>query len=347
MQILYTIIGYTDPGNNQFVFQNVTDIAEMFMRKLLSHTVDNNRTRVYNFSSDGEMADIVCSYAQAYLHPLETGTNLDLDARSERIVKRLLDAENFANRQLGATGTKVKTGSIVLSLIRDDEGELRFVFAKVDHTRYLEGTNLELQVGFSIEDQDIWKTAVVQISKQPISTGDVLVYMDRPAKYWTDGFLGLIAKRTDALNTTSMYKSVSGTIKREVEKISVNDYLVLWSTLVHKMNAGTDFDYNVFIDELIDNYTPQSDKLGELLGELKTKLFNLPDKIGFDRQFRLDPKDVASLAKAQTLKIAPGIELKVNSEVDIKQAISTDTDENGNKYIRIKCTDKKTIDELS
>ena len=188
---------------------------------------------------------------------------------------------------------------------------------------------------------------MVQISKQPISTGDVLVYMDRPARYWTDGFLGLIAKRTDALNTTSMYKSVSGTIKREVEKISVNDYLILWSTLVHKMNAGTDFDYNVFIDELIDNYTPQSDKLGELLGELKTKLLNLPDKSGFDRQFRLDPRDVASLAKAQTLKIAPGIELKVNSEVDIKQAIGTDTDENGNIYIRIKCTDKKTIDELS
>lgn len=348
MQILYTTIGYTDPGNNQFVFQNVTKIAQMFMRKLLSHTVDNNRTRVYYFRPDEEMADIVCSYAQADVSPLESGANLDLDAQAERIVKRLLDAENIANRQLGATGTKVKTGSIVLSLIRDDEGVLRFVFAKVDHTRYLEGTNLELQVGFSIENQDIWKTAVVQISEQqPISTGDVLVYMDRPARYWTDGFLGLIAKRTDALNTTSMYKSVSGTIKREVEKISVNDYLILWSTLVHKMNAGTDFDYNVFIDELIDNYTPQSVKLDELLGELKTKLLNLPDKVGFDRQFRLDSRDVASLAKAQTLKIAPGIELKVNSEVDIKQAIGTDTDENGNIYIRIKCTDKKTINELS
>lgn len=348
MQILYTTIGYTDPGNNQFVFQNVTKIAQMFMRKLLSHTVDNNRTRVYNFRPDEEMADIVCSYAQADVSPLESGASLDLDAQAERIVKRLLDAENIANRQLGATGTKVKTGSIVLSLIRDDEGELRFVFAKVDHTRYLEGTNLELQVGFSIEDQDIWKTAVVQITEgQPISTGDVLVYMDRPARYWTDGFLGLMAKRTDALNTTSMYKSVSGTIKREVEKISVNDYLILWSTLVHKMNAVTDFDYNVFIEELIDNYTPQSAELGERLGELKTKLLNLPDKSGFDRQFRLDLRDVASLAKAQTFKIAPGIELKVSSEVDVKQAIGTDTDENGNIYIRIKCTDKKTIGELS
>ena len=29
MQILYTIIGYTDPGNNQFVFQNVTKIAQI------------------------------------------------------------------------------------------------------------------------------------------------------------------------------------------------------------------------------------------------------------------------------------------------------------------------------
>ena len=348
MQILYTIIGYTDPGNNQFVFQNVTKIAQMFMQKLLSHTVDNNRTRVYYFRPDEEMADIVCSYAKAYLNPFETGTNLDLDAQAKRIVQRLLEAENKANRQLGATGTKVKTGSIVLSLIQYDEDELRFVFAKVDHTGYLEGRNLEFQVGFSIEDQDIWKTAVVQISKQqPIRTGDVLVYMDRPARYWTDGFLGLAAKRTDALNTTSMYKSVNGTLKREVEKISVNDYLILWSTLVHKMNAGTDFDYNVFIDELIDNYIPQSAELGERLGELKTKLLNLPDKSGFDRQFRLDPKDVASLAKAQTLKIAPGIELKVNSEVDIKQAIGTDTDENGNIYIRIKCTDKKTIDELS
>ena len=86
MQILYTIIGYTDPGNNQFVFQNVTKIAQMFMQKLLSHTVDNNRTRVYYFRPDEEMADIVCSYAQAYLNPFETGTNLDLDAQAERIV---------------------------------------------------------------------------------------------------------------------------------------------------------------------------------------------------------------------------------------------------------------------
>ena len=104
MQILYTIIGYTDPGNNQFVFQNVTKIAQMFMQKLLSHTVDNNRTRVYYFRPDEEMADIVCSYAQAYLNPFETGTNLDLDAQAERIVQRLIEAENKRNRYKGKDG---------------------------------------------------------------------------------------------------------------------------------------------------------------------------------------------------------------------------------------------------
>lgn len=349
MQILYMCIGYTNPETNEFVFQKAEGKAEAFLRKLLEHTVDNGRTRVFQFCPDEVVAEIVLSYAQAMLFPLETSPDFDLDAQSNKIVRRLLDAENKANKQLDAMNKKVKSGSIVLSLLRDDAGVLRFVFAKVDHTRYLEGANLELHTGFSVEDRDIWKTAVVQVrEEQPVSVGDVLVYMDRPAKYWTDWFLGLMAIRTDAFNSSSMYKAVCATLKREVEKVSMNDYLILWQTLVHRINSGKEFDYNEFVYELIDNYKPQTAELDEeRLNKLKGKLLGLPESSGFDRQFVLEPGDVASLAKVRTVKISSGIELRINREVDVRNTISEVTDENGNRYIRIRCIDGNAFDEMS
>lgn len=349
MKNLYMSIGFMNPETNEFEFQKAEGEAKAFLQKLLEYTVENDRTRVYQFRPNEEMAEIVLSFAQAMLSPFEASPDLDIDAQLSTIVKRLLEAENKANRQLVTMGKTVKSGSLVLSLLRDDEDVPYFVFAKVDHTGYLEGAKLELQTGFSIEDRDIWKTAVVQIKEVPhVSVGDVLVYMDRQTRYWTDWFLGIKETRTDAVNTSTMYKAVSGVLKRDVEKVSVNDYLILWQTLVHRINAEKDFDYNAFVDVLIGEYRPQSDEFDqERRDRLKMKLQKLPENSKFDRKFMLEPGEVASLAKARTVKIAPGIELKINNEVNVQEIISEDTDEYGNKYIRIRCADGNVLNELN
>ena len=344
MRILDTYIGFTNPETNEFVLQKAKGEAEEFLRNLLEYTLTNSRTREYQFRPEEEMAEIVLSFAQARLAPFDTRLDINLDKQLEAIVERLFDAENRANKRIGSTGRTVKTGSIVLALLQDDEEIPYFVFAKVDHTRYLEGEKLELQTGFPIEDRDIWKTAVVQLRKgRHISIGDVLVYMEKQATYWTDWFLGLTAKRTDAANTLSMYKAVCGVLKREVEKVSVNDYLILWHTFVQRINAEKGFDYNVFVDELLDEYTPQTDKLQK--EDLKNTLLKLP-KNNFDIQFNLDPRDIATMTKFQVIKLSPGIELRINSDVDVDKVISKASDSNGDMYIRIRCTDKKVYDKF-
>ena len=52
------------------------------------------------------------------------------------------------------------------------------------------------------------------------------------------------------------------------------------------------------------------------------------------------------MTKFQVIKISPGIELKLSSDVDVHQAISKATDGSGDMYIRIKCTDKKVYDKF-
>ena len=347
MNILFMRIGFTNPETNEFVFQKAEGEARVFIQKLLEYTVKNKKTRVYQFRPEEKMADIVLSFAQATLAPLETELNLDIDSQLNTIMNRLIEAENKANKQLGEKWNKVKTGSIVLSLVVDDEKVPYFVFAKVDHTRYLEGDKLELQTGFSVENRDIWKTAVIRIRQdRHVSLGDVLVYMDRPARYWTDWFLGLTAVRTDALNTSTMFLAVKNTLKKELEKSSLNDYLILWQSLVHRINADNAFDYNEFIEKLLKEYKPQTDELDDSRKEaLMDKLLQLPEKEGFDMQFNLDPGDIGTMIKFQVIKIAPGIELKVSRDVDVHRVISSVQDNNGNKYIRIRCTNKQVHEQ--
>ncbi len=342
MTVLYKSIGMTNPEGNEFVFQTPPKEAEEFIRHLIKYTLENRRTRTYRFAGDRVVKQTVVSYARAADNPLGMDTGSNLDTYAESIAQELLEAERIPNAKLKATGTRIRNGNLVLALVRDEKRELYFVIAKVDHMNFFDGVNLEQHPGFPGENNNIWKTAVIQINERPeISVGDVLIYMDRPAKFWTSGFLSLAEVRTDAMNSKLMYRAVIGVLKRQVEGVSANDFLLLCATLTHRMHTEGTLDYVTFINEFIDAYKAQDPRLGEkAISALKKNLLSLPEKCGFDRQFNVDPSDIAAMENKQTIPIADGIELTISDRVTApRNLIKTYEDEDGTRYLMIRCWD--------
>ncbi|MDO4804499.1 MAG: hypothetical protein Q4A32_06750 [Lachnospiraceae bacterium] len=351
MNIYYYCIGWMNPEDNKFYLQDrkKSDEVKKYIRELLEHTVNNRRTRTYVMDEEGEMSEIIRAFANAEHDPLEAQNDANLDDLAGRIGSRLVAAESSMHKQKPVRDKRIRTGSFVLSLLRNSEGKLCFIIAKVNHELFLEGQNLEEHVGIPLDSKDIWMTAVVMISETPkVTVEEVHVYMDRPAKYWTDVFLEVKEKRDNRTNSKLMYQEVRGILKKNVEPVSANDFLILWNALVQRMRKETHLDYGEFVDELLDDYRPQEKELDtSFLKTLKNQLAALPDDRGFDRKFTVDSTDIARMLKSEKLSIAEGIELTISERVKEPQKwITSFRDSEGIRYIRIRCTDSNAFEKF-
>ena len=111
------------------------------------------------------------------------------------------------------------------------------------------------------------------------------------------------------------------------------------------MKSNAHIDYRTMIDTVLENYVPYDfDK--ERLDEYRNKLYDLPNKKGFDYQFNSIPTAInARIGKIY--KVTTGIEVKITDSIpDIKETIKAFQAENGVRYLRIKVTDADTYDSF-
>ena len=322
---------------------------ENFISELINFITNNSNVKNYKVHDDNTQT-VACvkriiAYANRIATMLGYGNIVEqIHDQSESIADKLLRVEVDAQQRIEATGQNVKRGSLIQALIKDENGGLYFVLAKVEHREWYDGESLLKNFGFPNDKKNVWKSAVFQVSldEDDIVFDRIQVYTDNAAKYWANLFLELDEERSDSTNTRVVFSTLERTLERCVKKKSESDYMILRNTLIGEMKKPRLINYDEFIDELVLDYQPENQALN--MQEVRTQLIEIGNQNKFDKQFQTDPSQVKTRRKNK-YKPVSGVELSIVGAIDnLKRDIrSRESDENG-RYLEIRCTDNETFE---
>lgn len=322
---------------------------ENFISDLINFITNNSNVKNYKIHDDNTQT-VACvkriiTYANRIAAILERENIAEqIHDQSVSIADKLLRVEVDAQQRIEATGRNVKRGSLIQALIRDENGSLYFVLAKVEHREWYDGESLLKNLGFPNDKKNVWKSAVFQVSldEDDIVFDRIQVYTDNAAKYWANLFLELDEERSDSTNTRVVFSTLERTLERCVKKKSESDYTILRNTLIGEMKKPRLINYDEFIDELVLNYQPENQALN--MQEVRTQLIEIGNQNKFDKQFQTDPSQVKT-GRKNKYKPVSGVELSIVGAIDnLKRDIrSKESDENG-RYLEIRCTDNETFE---
>ena len=320
-----------------------SDFAD-FINEYVEYATKNDSVKYYTIQNEHTtVVNCINKIANNAIIIGEDQENLKdkLDSCSQAIAEKLVREEQGAQEKIAGTGKKIKKGSLVQALIQTEEQEYLYIVAKVEHTEYFDGESLQKSFGFPSEKKNVWKSAVFPLLiEDEINFETVRVYTDNEAKYWAFAFLELKEEKNDAENTVAAYNAINRELKRNVKKISERDYWILNNAVYQKMKTRKLLNYNDMINELLTGYVPDNSRLET--ENIKKILLKLPENKKFDSQFTTIPE---ALKRKHHLRypVMENVELKINGEVeDVKGAIVSFSDDQGNRYIKIKCDDPST-----
>ncbi len=341
MNILYASIGLLDEKTDLFKQQTITADVEAFIKKLLEYTLENKRTGQYCFADEGgEKAALVRMLAEAALAPKNEESSDEAGKLVKTAADSLLKAADASRMRLPESKRgEIRNGNLAAAVVRDEEQGLCVIFAKVDHSDWFDGESLTVRPGFSCDDKDIWKTAVVRLKEADrLKAGSVSVYMDNPAAYWTGGFLGLKKVRSDEDNTKTAMTKIQ---KLLAKRLSGGELIMQYSAIVRKMETTDTLNYPDFINELFGVGLLEADSRAKL----RKELLALPEKAGFDTQFKVAQAVLPKLAVRQVFKVNEYMELTlVQGDYDPSDYIKTRVEDSGERVLEIRCTDPETFE---
>ena len=338
MKTLYISIGLLEGAAREFRQQEVSPVIEVFISKLLQYTLQNRRTGKYHFKNADGTAKMIRSFSDAVLRGDEDGGD-KIRAHVSAIAGKLAEAEQAAERKVRAMGGSVKTGSLVLALLADETQGLCAVLAKVDHSKWIDSVDLSIQTGFPYDDKDIWKTAIVRLGEDGgLKPGAVSVYMDRPAAYWTEGFLGLLRERTDEDNTRIVCQRVLKAISNRLNRLEAAAFM---NAFMLKMQNDTELNYPDLVNELVSE-----ERAAEpALNKLREELLALPSKYGFDTQFTIVRAALPKEPVKQSFKVNDYMDLVLTAgDYEPGKLIEAREENSGERWLVIRCTDHKTFE---
>ncbi|WP_455524615.1 hypothetical protein [Holdemanella biformis] len=242
MTILYTSFHILDLDNDMVQRKEMPEEFQVFVKEYIEYANSNEKNKMYTIHD--EQTQVVSCIRQMALNQDKC------EVLTDSIADKLLTSERLAQAKIYHMGSSVKKGSLIQVLIQNSSDELLYVVAKVEHSKWYDGSDLSKKYGFSGDKKSLWKSAVFSMYEinSHIVFKDIKVYSDTMAKYWTVSFLELDEARDDAKNTYSAFKAVDNELKSAVEPVSKKDYVKLSSELQNVMNTPQQLNYNQCID---------------------------------------------------------------------------------------------------
>ena len=341
MQILNKSIRIIDYANEKVYNRDTPETFNEYISELIVHINSNQNVRAYKTTSNSTEV-ISC-----VLDILNNKDSSELfEHKNNLIADRLLRKEIEAQSHVGRMNINVRIGSLIQALLFDQDSETyQYLIAKVEHSEFVDDSDYSFKTGFSKDKKTIWKSCLIDLFNPVAETFDVKIYSDTKAKYWSVDFLELVELINDETNTVSSFKAIDGFLNRNVKRASKQDYVVIRNAFISYMKSNEHIDYRTMVDTVLENYVPYDlDK--ERLDEYRNKLYDLPNKKGFDFQFNSIPTAInARIGKIY--KVTTGIEVKITDSIpDIKETIKAFQAENGVRYLKIKVTDDDTYDSF-
>jgi len=298
---------HLDVSSNKVEKTNINITKETivnYVDSLIKEILDSPNRRLYKFK-DGNtqikssIPDIIAQkedYEKLLFHNAE----------------RLLDKEVKADAKLQKTlKVQVQRGSLMQIHFKQGEND-NILICKVEHDEILNEKSFEIDRGLNTKKK-VYKAFLYYLPNDN-RHGEIYLNDKNESKYWWDEFLELNQIKTDEENTEKSIDKIISTIASSSRKKEFEfDMTILRNGVVGYYRNNKQFNFSDMLDNLFDDYSPFNKNFP--IKRIKEKLNNLTDDSSFDKQFTII-KDKIGKRKKQTIKVGPGLFLKVEEYVN-------------------------------
>lgn len=344
MEILYRSLHNLDLSMEEPVRKEIPSDFDSYITEYINFAINENKiSKTYSVPDHNTtvmhcLADLAVDVIQQ--GNMVTDENLPMEL-SDSIARKLFVIEQVTQARMEHL-TNLQRGSIVQALIRDNE-EYQFIIAKVEHSEWYNGDTLAKNFGFPGENKRVWKSAVIDLSVEGVNIthGNVKVFSNTGARYWTKDFLEVREANSDKVNTEEVLKIVNQELKRSVKGKSLYDYYNLKNSLNHALQSEQIINYPDLIDSLFDSYQPAEPSVNK--EEIRVKLLDKAASGRFDTQFHADPSVVKKNSRIK-YRVNEYVNLMVlEAHPDRRELIKAEKKVTGEKVLIIPCDDNDTF----
>lgn len=335
MKVITQAIRVIDYENDRVLARDIMPNFNEYIEQLIDYI--NNNTSVREYKTHSVNTEVIAEV----LSIIRNQANVDVIKQNiDQIALRLLRKEKEANERISQLDTNVQKGSLILALL-EDESNILFLLAKVEHTDFFDDTDYSVKSGFSKDTKKIWKTCLFEIDDLNALEFGARIYSDTVAKYWWSDFLELEELKSDEYNTKTAFRSIEMTLNRNIKQVAPHDHMIIRNAMYLYFNRVEHFDYGEMLDQTIRNYVPD-DMTEEVKTRLLEKLEVLPQERRFDRQFSPVPSTIKSKMK-KTYEVYNGIQIRIPGGMEeLKDIIWSQQDSDGKQYLKIRLNDEIT-----
>ena len=226
--------------------------------------------------------------------------------------KRLLEKEVKTDKQLQKTlGNKVQRGSLMQIHFKQGKTD-NLLICKVEHDEILNEKSFEINRGLNTKKK-VFK-AFLHFLPNEDRDGSIYLNDKNESKYWWYDFLELDQIKTDEENTEKSIDKIISTIASTSKKKEFEfDMTILRNSVVGYFRNNKQFNFTDLLENLFDKYQPLNKSFP--IERVKEKLNNLTEDNSFDKQFTIISSKIGK-RKKQTIKVGPGLSLKVEEFVN-------------------------------
>ena len=338
MTIIEKAIHIIDYENSQVYLRQIPETFEAYVADLISHIGSNDSVREYKTRSNA--TEVIGSILALY-------TNLEsaelVSAKMDGIARRLLLKEVEAQEKIARTSTNVQKGSLIQALLLNDTEE-RYIYllAKVEHTEWVDDSDLSFKTGFSKDKKTLWKSCLIDLPDMTATEFHAKIYSNTVAKYWSEGFLEFIEVSSDESNTRNAFKAIEATLNQNFRSGASPDHTIIRNHFIGYLKNNEHIDFEIMVNSILEHYQPVDDDLKpEKVQDIRIKLLEQPQKRKFDNQFNAFGSAInARIRKVYTIN--DGIELKVTRGIEDLPGTIQSIEENGVRYIRVRTNNETT-----
>lgn len=341
MEIVMQTIRIIDYENDEIYVRDVPEAFSNYVRQLITYINNNNSIRSYRTRSvNTEVISCVLDIVRNQIDEEFVIGKIDF------IANRLLLKEREAQNVVSHMDTNVQKGSLIQALLHDDlQDKYMYLLAKVEHTDFVDDSDLSFKSGFSKDMKKLWKSCIFEIEDLGATSFSANVYSNTVAKYWYDNFLELDEVVSDEVNTDKAFRALESTLNRNIKNIAPRDHVLLRNALITYFKSNDYMDYDVMIQTTLENYQPidlETEKMEKVIQKIK----ELPEKHRFDRQFHSVPKVINARIR-KVYDVCHGVQIKITDAIDdLSGTISAYRDADGNRYIKIKTDNELTYQQF-
>lgn len=348
MRTIYNSLHNLDLNTEEPINKTITEDFGLYMESCIKFaTTDNPSSREYALLDNNQtvvdcIKKLFSLYQQGYIRPAKEDED-EVLATFTKIAKKLLNTEKLVQDRV-VNLTTVQKGSIVQALI-EDNGEYKYVVAKVEQSEWFNGETLRKSLGFPSENRKVWKSAVFDIETvdNDVIFKSIKAYVNNSAVYWTKEFLEVKEINSDTKNTKAALNAVLNVLS-SIKNDSPQDYYNLRNSVIRELQTNQMINYSEMVSRLLDNYNPAGVDVN--VTELKDKLL-LQSKGKFDTQFQTNP-DAIKKNKKIVLRVSPSIDIVVKEGLyDWESNFKICKKSDGASYLMVRCDEPEILKSFS